>query len=190
VDKAYYSVPPEYFRREVWVRWDSRLVRIFNQQLEQIRVHVKQQTAGRFSTHPADIAPEKISGVERGTEWLLRRARAIGAHADRWAQQVIASRGIEGIRTVMGLISLSSRQSCRLIDKACEIADSYGAYKLKNVRQLIERQAPKQEQLEFMKEHPIIRNLDVYGDLVRNSLRKPPRRGQQDDSFQRPSGSD
>jgi transposase len=190
VDKAYYSVPPEYFRREVWVRWDSRLVRIFNQQLEQIRVHVKQQTPGRFSTHPADIAPEKISGVERGTEWLLRRARAIGVHADRWAQQVIASRGIEGIRTVMGLISLSTRQPCRLIDKACEIADSYGAYKLKNVRQLIERQAPKQEQLEFMEEHPIIRNLDVYGDLVRNSLRKPPSHGRQGDSFQRPAGSD
>ena len=90
----------------------------------------------------------------------------------------------------MGLISLSSRQSCRLIDKACEIADSYGAYKLKNVRQLIERQAPKQEQLEFMKEHPIIRNLDVYGDLVRNSLRKPPAYGRRDDSFQRPAGSD
>ena len=92
--RAYYSVPPEYFRREVWVRWDSRLVRIFNEQLEEIRVHVKQRTPGRFSTHPADIAPEKISGVERGTEWLLRRASAIGDHADRWAQEVIASRGI------------------------------------------------------------------------------------------------
>jgi hypothetical protein len=190
VDNAYYSVPPEYFRQDVWVRWDSRLVRIFNERLEEIRVHVKQQTPGRFSTHPADVAPEKISGVERGTEWLLRRARAIGPHADRWAQQVIASRGIEGIRTVLGLINLSTRQPCGLIDKACEIADSYGAYKLRNVRQLIERQAPKQEQLEFMKEHPIIRNLDVYGDLVRNSLRKPPPRGREDDSFQRPSGSD
>ena len=183
VDKAYYSVPPEYFRREVWVRWDSRLVRIFNDQLEEIRVHVKQQTPGRFSTHPADIAPEKISGIERGTEWLLRRASAIGDHADRWAQEVIASRGIEGIRTVLGLINLSSRQPCRLIDKACEIADSYGAYKLKNVRQLIERQAAKQEQLEFMQEHPIIRNLDVYGDLVRNSLRKPPPSWRQDDDY-------
>jgi len=190
VDKGYYSAPPEYFRREVWVRWDSRLVRIFNEQLEEIRVHVKQQTPGRFSTHPADIAPEKISGVERGAEWLLRRARAIGAHADQWAQQVIATRGIEGIRTVLGLINLSTRQPCRLIDKACEIAHSYGAYKLKNIRQLIERQAPKQEQLEFMEEHPIIRNLDVYGDLVRNSLRKRPPRGRQDDSSQRPPGSD
>jgi transposase len=190
VDKAYYSVPPEYSQREVWVRWDSRLVRIFNHQLDQLRVHVKLQTPGRFSTHPADIAPEKIHGVERGTEWLLRRASSIGLHADRWAQQVIASRGIEGIRTVLGLINLSSRQPCHLIDKACEIADSYGAYRLKNVRQLIDRQAAKQEQLEFMKEHPIIRSLDAYGDLVRSSLRKPPPSWRQEHPSKRPSDHD
>lgn len=31
VQKAYYSVPPEYVGRQVWARWESRLVRIFNQ---------------------------------------------------------------------------------------------------------------------------------------------------------------
>jgi transposase len=190
VDGAYYSVPTEYFRRTVWVRWDSRLVRIFNHQLEEIRVHVKEQTKGRFSTHPADIAPEKISGMERGTEWLLRRARTIGGHADRWAQEVISARGIEGIRAVIGLLRLVDRQPCQLIDKACEIAISYGAYRLKNVRHLIKRNAAKQEQLEFMQEHPMIRNMDVYGDLVRNSLRKPPPSWQADDTTSPPSGSD
>ena len=170
VDGAYYSVPPEYRGTDVWVRWDSRLVRIFNQQLEEIRVHVKQQTKGRFSTHPADIAPEKISGMERGAEWLLRRASAIGEHADRWAQEVIRSRGIEGIRAVIGLLSLADRQPCPLIDKACEIAISYGAYRLKNVRRLLDRKAAKQEQMEFMQEHPIIRSMDVYGELVRKCL--------------------
>ena len=181
VDGAYYSVPPEYFRRTVWVRWDSRLVRIFNHQLEEIRVHVKQQTKGRFSTHPADIAPEKISNMERGTEWLLLRAGAIGEHADRWAQEVINSRGIEGIRAVIGLLSLVDRQPCKLIDKACEIALSYGAFQLKNVRRLIQRDAAKQEQLEFMQDHPIIRSMDVYGELVRNSFRRPPPSWQSDD---------
>src|SRR5208337_4046873 len=115
---------------------------------EEIRVHVKQQNKGRFSTHPADIAPEKISGMERGAEWLLRRAATIGEHADR--------------------------QPCPLIDKACEIAVGYGAYHLKNIRHLIGQKAAKQEQMEFMQEHPVIRSMDVYGDLVRKSLRKPP----------------
>jgi hypothetical protein len=85
---------------------------------------------------------------------------------------------------------LADRQPCQLIDKACEIAISYGAYRLKNVRQLIKRKAAKQEQLEFMQEHPMIRSMDVYGDLVRNSLRKPPPSWRTDDTTSHPSGND
>ena len=91
---------------------------------------------------------------------------------------------------MLGLINLANRQPCSLIDKACEIAVSYGAYRLKNVRQLIDRQAAKQEQLEFMQEHPIIRNLDVYGDLVRSSLRKPPPSWEREDSSKHPCSND
>jgi hypothetical protein len=87
---------------------------------------------------------------------------------------VIRTRGVEGLRTVIGLLSLADRQSCPLIDKACEIAVSYGAYHLKNIRHLIGQKAAKQEQMEFMQEHPVIRSMDVYGDLVRKSLRSPP----------------
>ena len=174
VDWSYYSAPPEYRGHDVWVRWDSGMVRIFNQQLEEIRVHVKLREKGKFSTHPADIPPEKISGMERGTQWLLRRASEIGEHADRWAQQVVHTRGIEGIRAVIGLLSLADRKPCPLIDKACEIAASYGAYYLRNVRRLVDQKAAKQEQMEFMQEHPIIRSMDVYGELVRKAFRKPP----------------
>jgi transposase len=31
VEKAYYSVPPEYVGQTVWARWDGRLVRVFNE---------------------------------------------------------------------------------------------------------------------------------------------------------------
>ena len=43
VDKAYYSVPPEYLGRRVWARWDGRLVRIFNHRFEQIAVHLRRE---------------------------------------------------------------------------------------------------------------------------------------------------
>ncbi len=54
VEKAYYSVPPEYLGRLVWVRWDGRVVRIFSTRMEQIAVHV-QHEAGRFSTQNQHI---------------------------------------------------------------------------------------------------------------------------------------
>ena len=44
VQRAYYSVPPEYVGRQVWVRWESRLVRVFNQRREQIALHAYGRT--------------------------------------------------------------------------------------------------------------------------------------------------
>ena len=40
-EKAYYSVPPEYTNREVWVRGESRLIRIFSLKMEPITVHCR-----------------------------------------------------------------------------------------------------------------------------------------------------
>ena len=70
IAKAYYSAPPEYLGREVWVRWDSRLVRIYNSRMEQLAIHAR-QSLGQFSTHPAHIVSEKISGVEQGAAYWL-----------------------------------------------------------------------------------------------------------------------
>ncbi|HZL95809.1 MAG TPA: hypothetical protein VFB99_19280, partial [Vicinamibacterales bacterium] len=55
VARAYYSAPPEYLMRTVWVRWDSRLVRIFNHKFEQIAIHVRHEQ-GRFSTQGQHVA--------------------------------------------------------------------------------------------------------------------------------------
>jgi len=41
LQRAYYSVPPEYVGRQVWARWESRLVRVFNQRREVIAVHAQ-----------------------------------------------------------------------------------------------------------------------------------------------------
>ena len=171
VDKSYYSVPPEYVGRQVWVRWESRLVRIFNHRWEQVAVHVKQEP-GRFSTDTRHVSDRKISTVERGATWLLSKATLIGPHTEAWATQMVATRGIQALRTLQGLLALTHRHTSAEIEKACEIAHSYGAYRLANVRRLIHNNAAKQEHLELTAEHPTIRNISVYGDLVRTAIER------------------
>ena len=102
VAKAYYSAPPEYLGREVWVRWDARLVRIFNHRFEQIAVHTH-HAQGRFSTHAQHIAQEKISGLERGAAYLLNKVGVVGPFTRQWSQAVVNARGIEGMRVLQGL---------------------------------------------------------------------------------------
>ncbi|MGB7732313.1 MAG: IS21 family transposase [Thermoguttaceae bacterium] len=172
VAKAYYSVPPEYLGRTLWVRWDLRLVRIFNGRMEQIALHPRQEP-GRFSTQDKHIASEKRSGVERGATYLLCRARMIGEHAARWAENMLQTRGIEGVRVLQGLLSLAHRHDAGAIERACEVAFSHGAYRLRTIRQLLKRDAPEQETFDFLDEHPIIRSLSDYGKLVATSFDRP-----------------
>lgn len=169
VAKAFYSVPPEHLGRTVWARWDARMVRIFDSRMQAIAVHAKSEP-GRFRTQPEHIAPEKISKVEKGTAWLLNKASLIGSNAQRWCESMLQHRGIEGVRVLQGLLSLSSRHACAEVDQACAVAQSHGAYRLRVLRELIKRQAPAQEQFEFIDKHPLIRDLADYGSFVRASL--------------------
>jgi transposase len=171
VDKAYYSVPPEYLGRGVWVRWDARIVRIFNAKMEPIAVRAKCEP-GRFSTDPRHIASEKISGIERGAAWLLDRVRLIGPESLRWAEAMIQARGVEGVRVIQGLLSLTKRHRAAAIERACETAHGYREFRLKTVRVLIERQSASQEQFSFVDRHPIIRDMSEYQQFVHQAFQK------------------
>ena len=173
VEKAYYSAPPEYVGCMVWARWDGRVVRIFNDRLQQIAIHARHE-AGRFSTQTQHIVAEKIAGVERGTEWLLRKVSRIGLHSARWAESMLAERGIQGVRVLVGLTALAQRYTDDQIEQACEIAQTHGAYRLRAIRELIKRTAPRQNQFEFIERHPIIRGLSEYGELIRNAFLHTP----------------
>ncbi len=172
VARAYYSVPPEHLGREVWARWDARVVRIFNASMQPIAVHVRQEP-GRFSSQDRHVAPEKISGIERGSVWLLTQVRRVGPATGRWAEAMIENRGLEGVRVLMGLLHLTRRHDGESLERACEVAQTHGAYRLRVIRELLKRAAPRQEQFEFIDRHPIIRGLEEYGQFVHAALISP-----------------
>jgi transposase len=170
VDRAYYAVPPEYLARQVWVRWDGRLVRIYNDRMEQIALHPKQEP-GRFSTPQQFISSKKISGVERGAAWLLARVTSrIGPRSTTWAEAVIQARGVESVRVLMGLLNLAGRHPALVIERACEIAHGYGEYHLRTIRALLGRQASQQDLVPFLDEHPMIRPMSEYGQFVHDAF--------------------
>ena len=112
--------------------------------------------------------------MERGASWLLGRARLLGPHSTRWAEATIQSRGVQGMRVVQGLLSLTHRHDWSAIEQACRIAHGYGSYRLRTIRALMDRQAPSQERFEFITEHPIIRQLCEYDKFVHEAFQKEP----------------
>lgn len=183
VAKAYYSVPPEYLGREVWARWDSRTVRVFNDRQQQIAIHARHDK-GRFSTSPDHLHENKISGLEKGIAYLLGRTRSIGPHCHQWAQAVVNARGIQGHRVVQGLLALTRKHSCEELEKACETAVLNQCYRLRSLRQLIGRQADRQQPLEFLSEHEIIRPLEDYAAVVSQAIHRQESRPSMGEGFE------
>jgi transposase len=178
VARAYYSVPPEFVGRRVWARWDGRVVRVFDEKMQQIALHARQEP-GRFSTQNQHIATEKINSVERGAAWQIDRAATIGPGARAWAEAMVRSRGVEGVRALAGLHALRDRHECRAIDRACGLAHAHGALSLRVVRRLLQSQGPPQEQglFEFASESPVIRPLSEYARLVQDAFGLSDREG-------------
>jgi len=163
-EKSYYSVPYEYSGREVIVRAETRMVRIYGLSMEEVASHARVEP-GKFSTQDRHIAKEKFSEAEKGTRWLVKRANLIGPNCGKWAEGVVANRGIQSIRTLQGLLFLARRHGTKILDKGCRKAMSLEMFHLRDVRGLMKNEE-EQDEFEFVQEHPMIRKLDVYGEIA------------------------
>jgi transposase len=167
VEKAFYHVPLEYFRQDVWVRYDSREVRIFTKNpdgsLRQIQVH-RRLEAGKF-TNARGIGGGQGS-LQANLNYWLKRASDLGPSCEGWARAVAQNRGIGGMRTLMGLVRLIDHHSFPAVNRACERALAKGTWRLRDVRALLEAKEI-QTQITFEEHHPLIRNLSEYGIFIR-----------------------
>ena len=162
VQRAFYEAPPEYIGRQVWVRWDSRCVRIFNDRMEQLQIHARLE-AGKFS---------RILGVAGMTapvlsscRWWVERAALLGEACGQWAQAAIDRRGPEALRSIMGLCNLVKKHTAAAIDAACKKALKAGARRLKDIKRLI-GDPNEQGNFAFAQNHPLIRDLKTYSDFI------------------------
>ena len=159
-DKAYYSVPPEYLGREVWVRGESRIVRILNHRLEAIALHARAEP-GRFATADAHLHAHKKSGVERGAQYWLDRCRLIGPNTGAWAEALFAQRGVYGVRALQGLVSLAKQHPVTALEQAAATARGRGVWRLRDLRRLLTTH-DNVVQVDFLETHRLIRPMDAY----------------------------
>ena len=171
VERAYYSAPPEYVGHSVWVRWDSRTVRLLDNDLNQIAIFAR-SVAGKHNTNPQHIASEKINSIERGTGYLLRKASAIGNFSARWSEAMLEQRGITGHRVLHGLIQLANKHRYDQIEQACDIAWRHGDFHLRTLRRLIKRKEAVQQLMPFLEDHELIRPLASYDQFVHECVQR------------------
>ena len=171
VAKAYYHVPAEYIRRTVWARWDSRVVRIFNQRWEQIQLHTRLPPGQYTKVHGLGGG---AGSLEQNIAYWLQRAGELGQPCADWAQGLVQQNGPIAIRSLMGLVALTQQHSYKALNQACACALSRGIWRLRDIRQLLAQPEPSiQTHFAFASQHPLIRNLAEYGLFIQTQNPNP-----------------
>jgi transposase len=168
VERAFYEVPSELIGHQVWVRWDSRCVRVLNERLEQAALHTRLE-AGKFS-HTLGACGLRGPVLSSCRYWVSRAA-ALGGPCGQWAQGALDRRGPESLRSIMALCSLIKKHSASVLNAACTKALQSGTYRLKDLRRFMGEQ-PEQTPFGFAQSHPLIRDLTTYADFI-NPHRQP-----------------
>lgn len=169
VAKAYYEAPPEFIGRQIWVRWDGRMVRLLNDRLEQVGCHARLEP-GKFSRC---LGVRGLHGtIKESADYWRSRAAALGEAAGRWAQRALDARGAEALRSIMGLCQLAEKRRASDLNAACAKAMDAAANlpSFRTIKHLLEAgaQAPGQIQIELRESDPIIRPLSAYSDFIRS----------------------
>ena len=170
--RAYYSAPPEYVGRQVWVRQEARLLRLSNTRREPIALHALAEP-GKFTTDPAHIHSRKRHIIERGVEHLLDRCRLIGPLTGTWAQGLHQTRGPQSLRVMLGLLQLAEKHPAAELEQAARVATHHGAWRLRDLKRLLALPT-NVVQFDFLETHPLIRSLDAYRIPPRENLNPPP----------------
>ena len=170
VQKSFYEAPPEYIGRQVWVRWDSRCVRIFNERMEQVQIHTRIEP-GKFSRCLG--AGGFSAPVRSSCRHWVNRAAVLGEQCGQWAQSAVDARGPEALRSIMALCGLIKKHSAVVLDTACGKALKRGTRRLKDIKRLIGEQAA-QSDFGFAQSHPLIRDLKIYTEFINHQQTQNP----------------
>ena len=131
--------------------------------MEQVQIHTRIDP-GQFS-HVLG-ARGLHAPVIRSCRYWISRAGLLGEPCGQWAQGAFDTRGAQALRSIMGLCQLTNRYSAGAINAACCKALKAGTYRFKDLRRLINQQA-EQNIFAFAHQHPLIRDLRVYSNFVK-----------------------
>ncbi len=135
---ALYSVPTRYIGKQVTVRGDSRLTRIYLGG-ELIKTHPTQPRGGR-QTDYSDYPKEKTPYAMRNADYIIRLARQRGANIGAFITRLLdGDFPWAKLRQAQKLIRLVDKYGARALDAACRRALGFELINVHRVEQIVLR---------------------------------------------------
>ncbi|MDH3571543.1 MAG: IS21 family transposase [Gemmatimonadota bacterium] len=134
--KAIYSVPTRHVGKSVWVRGDSKLIRVFVDGTC-IKTHGR-VAEGCRSTDYHDYPPERAPYAMRDPESVIREARRRGEHVGRFAEKLLAGTfPWAKLRQAQKLLRLGHKYGFPRLDAACRRALAFDLVNTKRLERIV-----------------------------------------------------
>jgi hypothetical protein len=144
--KALYSVPTRYVSEQVWVRGDSKLVRVYSEGAL-IKTHEKQPPGGRSTDHddyPKELTPYTLRDPQR----LIRQAKDLGPQIGHFMEELLSGElPWTKIRQAQKLLRLADRFGIQRLERACQRALSFELLNVRRIESIVRQDI---EQLDLL----------------------------------------
>jgi transposase len=159
VDGAFYPVPSQLLGRQVQIRRDARLLRVYyRDQIQAVHVVV---APGRFAPREDEAAP--VTSSQRAfTHKLLGRCRRVGEELQAWAEEAVEERGVRALRLIQGALTLTRKHPREAVLRAARIALDHRLFRYRDLRRLTEQKDVPPAPRNLLQEHPSIRPIAHY----------------------------
>jgi hypothetical protein len=147
VQRALYSVPHPYLGREVRVRSDSRLVRIYLN-AELIKTHPR-MAPGQRSTDPNDYPPGKADYALRNVDALIERAHKRGPSVGEYAERLLGN-PLPWIKMRQGyqLLRLCDKYGAQRVDATCRRALDFDVVDVPRIARMLKEAVRTEDEAE------------------------------------------
>ena len=141
--KALYSLPTRHVGKKLWVRGDSKLVRIYAGG-ELVKTHERMPEGGRstdYQDYPEELAPYAMRDPDR----MIREGRRLGEHIGRFLEALLAGDfPWAKLRQAQKLLRLANKYGRKRLDAACRRAVYFELYNVKRVETIVKNDVERE----------------------------------------------
>lgn len=142
---ALYSVPTEYIGKELALRADSKLMRIYHAGIV-IKTHPV-MAEGKRSTDYEDYPKDKAAYAMRSCDYYIGKAKEFGAHCGGYMEELLSGDfPWSRLRQAQKLIRLSEKYGTERTEQACSRALSFSLIDVYRLERIIKQAFDKEAQ--------------------------------------------
>ena len=160
VDGAFYPVSPLLLGADLQVRWDARLVRVFQGDTP-LAVHARVRP-GEWARRPGEPHQEPTSSQRAYVGKLIGTCARVGPPLQEWAEAAYVERGIRALRLIQGALHLVRKHPKEAVLHAAKKALDHRLFRYKDLRRLTEQADSAPAQRSLLDVHETIRPMNEY----------------------------